>query len=142
MEENLRHEAHRGPIVFYDGECGLCDKAVQFIIPRDPAGRFRFAAQQSEIGGRLLEAYGYREQGINTIVLLEDGRIYTRSTAALRIARRLSGAWPLLYGFIVVPGLLRNAVYGFIAKNRYRWFGKADACRLPKPNEKGRFLDR
>jgi predicted DCC family thiol-disulfide oxidoreductase YuxK len=137
-----RYQLLHERIVLYDGECGLCDKAVQFIIPRDPEGRFRFAAQQSEVGARLLAEHGYSDPAMRTIVLLEEGRLYTRSAAALRIARRLSGAWPVLYGFIVVPQVLRDAVYGFIARNRYRWFGRADACRLPKPGEQGRFLDR
>jgi predicted DCC family thiol-disulfide oxidoreductase YuxK len=129
-------------VVFYDGECGLCDKAVQFIIPRDPQGRFQFAALQSEIGGKLLREHGYDEADMKTFVLLESGRVYTRSTAALRVARRLNGGWPLLYGLVIVPRLLRDGVYHVIANNRYRWFGKADACRLPKPGERGRFLDR
>ncbi len=132
------------PIVLYDGECGLCDRFVQFTLARDPKGVFRFAALQSSIGRELLEEHGFvsEEGGVpSTVVVVEGERAWTRSGAALRVAKRLRMPWPLAYGFVVVPPFLRDAVYRFVAARRYRWFGKADACRLPSPSTRDRFLD-
>ncbi|WP_163853867.1 thiol-disulfide oxidoreductase DCC family protein [Paenibacillus elgii] len=134
-------EAERHPLVFYDGVCGFCQRVVQFIIPRDRSAAFRFVAIQSETGSRLLRRYGLDPAELNTFVLLEQGRVYTRSTAGLRVLRRLDGAWPLLYAFIVVPRPLRDVVYRWIAANRYRFFGKSDSCMLPPPEVRERFLD-
>ncbi|TXK83566.1 thiol-disulfide oxidoreductase DCC family protein [Paenibacillus sp. N3.4] len=128
-------------IVLFDGVCNLCSGAVQFILKNDPTGRFRFASLQSEIGQLLLKQHHLPTGIISTIVLIEGGRSYTRSTAALRIARRLRGAWPLAYAAIVIPAPLRNLGYAYVARNRYRWFGKAEHCMLPKPEFKQRFLD-
>jgi predicted DCC family thiol-disulfide oxidoreductase YuxK len=119
-----------GGIVLFDGVCGLCDRFVQFVIARDPAGAFRFAPLQPEAGGPP-----------RTIVLIEDGRRFTRSSAVLRIARGLPGAWPLLSLLLAIPAPLRDLAYDFVAKRRYRWFGRYDACRLPAPGVTARFLD-
>lgn len=127
-----------GPIVLFDGVCNLCDAAVTFIIDRDADAVFRFTSLQSETGQRLTQQYGLENE--DTVVLVEDGRCYVRSTAALRIARRLDGAWPLLTVLLVVPMPLRDAAYRFIARHRYRWFGTRDACRLPTPELRRRFL--
>ena len=129
------------PVILFDGECNLCSRSVQFIIKRDPRARFRFAALQSPAGQRLLEACGADARGADSVVLLEGASCYTRSDAALRIARRLSGAWPLLGTLAVVPRPLRDRVYDAIARNRFRWFGRADACLVPTPALRERFLD-
>ena len=121
----------------FDGVCNLCNGAVTFIIDRDPDAYFTFAPLQSEMAHDLL---GEAAERLESIVLVENGKHYTESTAALRIARRLRGPWPLLYGFVVVPKALRDSVYRFIAANRYRWFGKRESCRLPTPELKKRFL--
>lgn len=115
---------------------------VQFVIDRDPAARFHFAALQSEAGVKALAAHGAAPVtgDPDSVVLIEDARVYTHSDAALRIARRLSGLWPALYALIVVPRLVRDAVYRFIARNRYRWFGRTEACRIPTPELRARFL--
>lgn len=128
-------------VILFDGVCNLCSGAVQFILRNDPKGHFRFASLQSAAGQKLLEQHRLPTNNISTIVLIEDGRAYTRSTAALRIARRLRGAYPLAYAAIVIPAPLRNLGYAFIARNRYRWFGKAEHCMLPRPEFKARFLD-
>jgi predicted DCC family thiol-disulfide oxidoreductase YuxK len=128
-------------IVLFDGVCNLCSGAVQFILRNDPKGIFRFASLQSDIGQKLLEQHNLPTEIISTIVLIEGGRSYTRTTAALRIARRLRGAWPMAYAAILIPAPLRNLVYSLVARNRYRWFGKAEHCMLPKPEFKQRFLD-
>jgi predicted DCC family thiol-disulfide oxidoreductase YuxK len=127
-------------VVLFDGVCNLCNASVNFIIDRDPAGHFKFAALQSEAASGMLAPCGPSGEALSSVVLLEEGRCYERSAAALRIARRLSGAWPLLYAFVVVPRPLRDAVYDWVARNRYRWFGKRDACRLPTPELRARFL--
>jgi predicted DCC family thiol-disulfide oxidoreductase YuxK len=124
-------------IILFDGVCNLCNGAVTFIIDRDRDAYFTFAPLQSDTARELL---GEEAERLESIVLVEDGKHYTESTAALRIARRLRGPWPLLYGFIIVPRGLRDRVYRFIAANRYRWFGKTDSCRLPTPELRKRFL--
>lgn len=129
------------PILLFDGVCNLCNGAVQFLIQRDPKGIFRFASLQSDAAQGLLSQFPQAPTDISTIILVEDGRMYTKSDAALRAARYLSGAWPALYGFIIVPRPIRNAVYDWIARNRYRWFGKKDQCMIPTPGLKERFLD-
>ncbi len=129
-----------GPIVLFDGLCNLCDGAVQFIIDRDARGRFRFASLQSPFAQELIRRHRI-DGAIDSIVLIESGRAHTGSRAALRIARRLDGFWPLLYGLIVLPRPLGNALYDLIARNRYRWFGRRSVCRVPTPHLRARFLD-
>jgi predicted DCC family thiol-disulfide oxidoreductase YuxK len=141
---------HRSPppapetraIVLFDGVCNLCNGAVNFIIERDPDGRFAFAALQSEAGRSLLAAHGRRFDGQpQTIYLVEDGRLYDRSAAALRIARGLRGAWRAAWALILVPRPLRDLAYRLVARNRYRWFGRTEACRRPTPELRARFLE-
>ncbi|MNP34955.1 hypothetical protein D3C76_1282650 [compost metagenome] len=128
-------------IVLIDGMCFLCQGATKFIIRNDPAGRFHFASLQSVLGQKLLSERGVPMESMNTFVLIEDGHYYTRSTAALRIAKYLRGLWPLTYVLILIPNVIRDTVYQYIAKNRYRWFGKSDQCMLPTPELKGKWLE-
>jgi predicted DCC family thiol-disulfide oxidoreductase YuxK len=128
------------PIVIFDGECNFCDASVSFIIDRDPAGIFRFAARQSPEGKRVMREHGIPEKGLDSMILVEDARVFVRSTAGLRIAKRLRGAWPVLYAFVAVPGPLRDAIYNVIAKNRKRLMGASDACAVPTPARRARFL--
>jgi predicted DCC family thiol-disulfide oxidoreductase YuxK len=128
------------PVIFFDGVCNLCHGAVRFIIRRDRTARFRFASLQSDGHRAQCAVTGRIGEPMDSIILLEDGRTYDRSTAALRIARRLDGAWPLLYAFIIIPRPLRDAMYAWIARNRYRWFGRLDTCPLPDPRLADRFL--
>jgi predicted DCC family thiol-disulfide oxidoreductase YuxK len=127
------------PIILFDGVCSLCSASVQFIIARDPHAVFRFASLQSETGEALREKFGVPE--VDSLVLLEDGRYYTKSSAVLRICRRLAGAWKLFYIFRLVPKPLRDNVYDFVAKHRYEWFGKRSHCLMPTPDIRARFLD-
>lgn len=129
------------PIVLFDGACNLCNGAVRFIIERDPRCLFRFASLQSPAGADLARHHGFPGDQLRTVALIDGGRIYTRSSAALRIARRLSGPWKLLTLFAVVPRPLRDVVYDWIARNRYRWFGTAGTCRIPEPGLRDRFLE-
>ena len=128
------------PIVLFDGVCNLCNSAVLFVIRNDPKRRFRFAALQSPVGQALLTQYGLPTETLDSFVLIEKERAFTKSTAALRAARLLGYLWPLAFVFILVPRPLRDLCYNFIARNRYRMFGKRDACMLPNPDLNARFL--
>jgi predicted DCC family thiol-disulfide oxidoreductase YuxK len=127
-------------VVLFDGVCNLCNGTVQFIIARDPSARFHFAALGSEAAQRVLADAGVSGPLPDSVALVEGGQVYTRSNAALRIARRLPFPWPMMAGFMVVPRPLRDMVYDLIARHRYRWFGKRDACMLPTPEIRKRFL--
>ena len=130
-----------GPILLFDGVCNLCNGAVQFIVRRDPKSKFRFAALQSDAAKALLQSAGADAGGLpDSMVLIEVGRLYTRSNAALRAARHLRFPWPLLRVFWIVPLPLRNWMYDFVARHRHRWFGRRDECMLPTPELQARFL--
>ena len=126
-------------IVLFDGVCNVCNGAVNFIIDRDPESRFRFASLQSEAGRGLALRHGIGED-VRTIVLIEDGKAYTESTAVLRLTRGLAGPWPLAYYAVFVPRVLRDVFYRWFAANRYKWFGKREVCRVPTPEIRERFL--
>jgi predicted DCC family thiol-disulfide oxidoreductase YuxK len=129
------------PIVLFDGICNLCNASVSFLIDRDSRARLRFAALQSETGQALLEKLGLRKTDFDTMVLVEGERFSLRSTAALRIATYLDGWWWLAAMGLFVPTFLRDFVYGIVARNRYRWFGALEACRMPTPELRRRFLE-
>ena len=126
-------------VILFDGVCNLCRASVRFVIDRDSKTRFRFAFLQSDGGRRLLEEYGLSASELTAVILITEGRAYKKSTAVLRIARMLDGLWPLLFAFIIVPPALRDTVYDFIGKRRYRWFGKMDACWAPSEDFDDRF---
>ncbi len=128
-------------IVLFDGVCNFCNASVQFVIDHDPRDRFRFAPLQSPLGGRLLKQGGLAGQKIESVVLVEAGRCWIKSTAALRIARRLRWPWPMLSLLILLPVGLRDLLYDWLARHRYRWFGRSDRCRMPTPELRRRFLD-
>ena len=109
-----------GAVVFFDGTCAMCSRWASFVAARDPRGRFRFAGLESEEGARLLARHGVDAAAVDTVVLLQGGRIFTRSTAVLRIVRSLRFPWSLLYGLAIIPRPLRDAVYGWIARRRHR----------------------
>ncbi len=127
--------------MLFDGVCNLCTGAVQFLLRRDRAGRFRFAALDSSAGQALLRQHGLQGDTLETIVVLEAGRARVRSAAALHLARRLPWPWPLLAVFTLLPRPLRDALYAFVARHRYRWFGRTESCMLPTPETAERFLD-
>lgn len=128
-------------IILFDGVCNLCSGSVQFVIKRDPAAYFRFASLQSDFGQQQLKKLGLDQEFFHSIILISGDTVYQRSDAALEIAKKLSGAWPLLYGFKILPRFLRDAVYNLIGRNRYTLFGKKDACWIPTPELKSRFKD-
>ncbi len=127
-------------VVLFDGVCNLCHRSVQFIVKRDPGRRFRFAALQSERGRQLLTRHGLPPEGLESLVLIDGGLSYTKSDAALRIAGRLPAPWPILATALVIPRPLRDGLYGVIARNRYRWFGRKDSCLVPSGDLADRFL--
>jgi predicted DCC family thiol-disulfide oxidoreductase YuxK len=141
MSRAANPERREPPVLLFDGVCNLCNGAVTFVIRRDPPpAKFRFAPLQSEFGQRVLREHGLSEKPLDTFVMLEDGAVHVRSTAALKTLKRLGLPWSLAYAAIVVPAPLRDAFYRFVARNRYRWFGKRDACMLPTPELRSRFL--
>lgn len=129
------------PVLLFDGVCNLCNTSVQWVLQRDRKGQFRFAALQSDTGRELLARHGLDPAAFDSVVLVDAHRVYLRSDAALEVARKIGLPWSLLTVFFIVPRFIRNAVYNFIARNRYRWFGKREACLFMLPEWRGRFLD-
>ncbi|RYY15656.1 MAG: thiol-disulfide oxidoreductase DCC family protein [Cytophagaceae bacterium] len=132
-------------IILFDGVCNLCHGFVQFVIRHDPEGHFRFAALQSTAGQALLAAHGQPLSAAaladpQSVVLVAGGRVYTHSAAVLRIAGRLGGIWRLAAVGWLLPGAWRDGLYRYIARHRYRWFGRQESCMLPMPELRGRFL--
>ena len=128
--------------VLFDGVCNFCNASIHFVIDRDRSGKFVFASIQSDKGQQLLKTYhkDYNRLDLRSVVLIKNGKVYEKSDAVLQIVRELDGGWPLLYVFTVVPRVIRDGVYNWIARNRYRWFGRQEACRLPTPELRRRFL--
>jgi predicted DCC family thiol-disulfide oxidoreductase YuxK len=132
--------ASENAIILFDGVCNLCSSSVQQVLKYDKAGYFHFASLQGETGQRLLQQHQLPLNAFNSFVLIENGIAFTRSTAALKVAKKLSGLYKILYPLIIVPRFIRDAMYDLVARNRYKWFGKKEACWLPKPEWKNRFL--
>lgn len=128
------------PVILFDGVCNLCSGTVQFIIKRDTKNIFQFASLQSGFGQSVLQKCNLPADNFNSFILYQNGKIFTKSTGALLVARQLSGAWKLLFAFIIIPSFIRNSVYHVIAANRYKWFGKKEACWIPSPALKAKFL--
>lgn len=128
-------------IVLFDGYCNLCSKSVQFIIKRDKKDKFRFASLQEPVGKELKSICDEVKQKEDSIILIENGKCYSQSTAALRISKSLNALWPLAYGLIILPKFVRNSVYSVVAKNRYNWFGKMESCMVPTKELKNKFID-
>jgi len=136
--DNMMNEDHA--LVLFDGICNFCSGSVLFIIRRDPKGYFRFAALQTESGIMLMKKHNINLTKTDSIILIENNKVYYRSSAALRIARKLKGGWKLFYAAMIIPPFIRNFFYDLVARNRYRWFGKRDHCFVPDQNVKGRFI--
>ena len=127
-------------LVFFDGICNLCNGAVLFIIKRDKAGKIRFAPLQSELGRDQLVRNSLDPDALHSIIVIENGKLFQKSDAVLRIAARMDGAWPWLRMFGMLPRFLRDALYDLVARSRYKIFGKKDACMIPTPELKKRFV--
>jgi predicted DCC family thiol-disulfide oxidoreductase YuxK len=137
--DNTHGDNSTHPLILFDGLCGLCNRTVNFVIDRDPNAHFHFAPLQSPLAARLLSQHPNAYADLSSVVLIDDGKIYLRSCAALRILRQLSGPVSFLCWAIILPQPLRDWAYDWIARNRYKWFGKLDACRLPHADMAGRF---
>jgi predicted DCC family thiol-disulfide oxidoreductase YuxK len=127
-------------VVFFDGMCNLCNGAVKFIIKRDVKNTFKFASLQSDFAKSELAHFDVDFTAPSSFILLYQGKIYLKSTAALMVAKKINGLWPLCYFFIIVPRFIRDWVYSLIAKNRYRWFGKLESCWVPNESLRHKFL--
>lgn len=129
-----------GPVLLFDGVCNLCSSSVQFVLKRNDKENVQFASLQSDFAANALKQSELPVDYLNSLVLLEQGKTYVKSDAALQLAKHLNGLWKLGSIFLIVPKFIRNPVYDWVAKNRYRWYGKKDACWIPEPKWKSRFL--
>jgi len=128
-------------IILFDGVCNLCNTSVNFVIKNDKKGVFRFAPIQTDFGETILKKYHINTKDTDSIILIDEDNHYIKSTAALYIAKELSGAYPLLFCFMIVPKFIRNWIYDLVAKNRYKWFGKKVSCMIPTPELKNKFYN-
>ena len=129
------------PVLLFDGYCNLCSNSVVFVLKREKGDTFRFASLQSESADKLLKKINHKKDTPDSIVLVENGEAYFRSTAALKVAKKLRRPLPLFYAFIIVPPLIRDWVYDVIAKRRYKWFGKKEQCFIPPEDMSYKFYD-
>ncbi len=127
-------------IVLFDGVCNFCNFWVNFLLDRDKKDKFRFTALQSEKGSELLRKFNLSTEDFDTFVFIDGDKVYVRSTAALIVAKNLPGLWKALYVFIIIPKSIRDFLYNLVAKNRYKLFGKTEACRIPTAKERSKFL--
>lgn len=128
------------PVILFDGVCNFCNGAVNFVIKRDKKALIQFAPLQSEKGRMFSKQFGFSEEDMKTFLFIEEGKVYTKSAAALKVCRYLGALWPLCYGFMIVPKFIRDGIYNWIAKNRYKWFGKKETCMIPTPEVRTRFI--
>ena len=128
-------------IILFDGVCNFCNSSVNFIIDKDSRDVFRFASLQSDFGQKCLKGINLPVDSFSTLILVSDGKYFTRSSAALRIAAKLSFPYNLSIAFIVVPPFIRNIFYNIIARNRYKWFGRKEVCRIPSAEERAKFIE-
>lgn len=135
MNKQLTHS-----IILFDGVCNLCNGAVNFVIKRDTGNVFKFTPLQEKQGVLLLKTHAVDTQKLDSIVLIENEKVYVKSSAALRIAKKLSNLWPLFFVLLIIPSFIRDGVYDFIAKNRYKWFGKKEQCMIPTQGLREKFL--
>lgn len=128
-------------MVLFDGVCNLCSSSVQFVLKHDKKNQFLFGSLQGNYGQEMLQKYRLSASEFNSFMLIEEGKLYIKSTGALRMLKHIGGFWALAYGFIIVPKFIRDAVYNWISRNRYKWFGKKNECWMPSPEWKSKFLD-
>ena len=128
-------------ILLFDGVCNLCNGSVLFVIKRDKKKQIRYAAIQSKQGKMLMEKYGIEEAYLGSLIFIDEGKVYLRSTGALRLCKYLNGLWPMLYLLVIIPPFIRNFFYNTISKYRYKLFGKYETCMVPTNELKSLFLD-
>ena len=128
------------PVILFDGICNFCNYWVNFAIKRDKKKKLRFTALQGQTAKQLLPQYNLHQTSLSSVIFIDAGKVYTQSSAALRIAKHLDGGWKLFYGFIIIPKFIRDFFYNIIARNRYKWLGKKEECMVPMPEMRERFL--
>jgi predicted DCC family thiol-disulfide oxidoreductase YuxK len=126
-------------IIFFDGVCNLCNGFVQFVITRNKKEEILFASLQSMAGADMMRHFKVSD-ALNTVIFIDNGKLYQKSTAALRIAKYLCCLWPIMFGLSIVPAFIRNSIYDLVAKYRYKWFGQNESCMIPDPALEKRFL--
>lgn len=129
-------------VVLFDGVCNLCNSSVNWIIDHDKKNAFKFASLQSEYGQRAVAQYNISGNYMDTVVLIKDDKAYIRSSAVLQVLKTIGGIYSLALVFYIFPAFIRDVAYNFVAKNRYRWFGKQESCRMPTPELKAKFLEK
>ncbi|MCE2773592.1 MAG: DCC1-like thiol-disulfide oxidoreductase family protein [Bacteroidetes bacterium] len=127
-------------IILFDGVCNFCNNSINLVIRKDKRDYFRFAPLQSEAGKILTAKFNIDTTKTDSVLLIENDALYSKSTAALRIARKMDGLFPLCYALIIIPKFLRDPIYDYIAKRRYRWFGKKESCMIPTPEIRKKFI--
>lgn len=137
----MKTEKNYKQVILFDGVCNLCNSAVTFIIKRDGRDVFRFASLQSKLGIALLQKFDIDPIKTDSLILISGEKAFVKSSAALRISRGLSGVWPWLSVFLILPKYIRDGIYDGIARNRYKWFGKKESCMIPTPALKNKFVD-
>lgn len=128
-------------VIFFDGVCNFCNYWVNFVIKRDRKKKLKFTTLQGETARQLLPQYHINPSSLSSVILIDKGKAYTQSSAAIRICKYLNGGWKLFYGLIIIPKLIRDYFYIIVARNRYKWFGKKNECMAPTPEIRERFLD-
>lgn len=131
---------HGHPVILFDGICNFCNNSVNFVIRRDKKRLFRYAPLQSDTGKQLQQQFGFDPADLRSFLLVYHGQVYSKTTAAIKVMQLLGGGWQVLGVLLVFPKFLRDPVYDFIAANRYRWFGKKEACMIPSPEVRSLFL--
>ena len=129
------------PVILFDGVCNFCNYWVNFAINRDPKKKLKFTTLQGETAKQLLPQYHINSALLSSVILIDKGKAYTQSSAAIRICKYLHGGWKLFYGLMIIPKFIRDFFYNIIARNRYKWFGKKESCMVPTPELRERFLD-
>lgn len=128
------------PIILFDGVCNFCNATINFVLKQDKKGIFRFAPLQSEAGQKLLQQYGLSTKDFDSFVLIDEGKVYKKSSASLRVMNKLPWYWKEMQLFRIVPKVFRDAIYDFVAKRRYKWFRRKEQCMIPTPELRKRFL--
>ena len=136
----MNMDSNKNPILLFDGYCNLCNNSVQFILKHEKNTDLVFTSLQSEAGISLLKQYNINPLNLDSLVFIKNNKFHTKSSAALRLTPYLKGLYPLLYSLLIIPPFIRNTVYDYIARNRYKWYGKAESCMMPDKDLVKRFL--
>ena len=132
---------HPDRLVLFDGVCNFCNFWIQFALKRDKQNKLKFGSLQGTTAQTVLPKYNIDPAVLTSVIFIEDGVAYRESTAALKVCRHLDGGWKLLYAFIIIPAFIRDGIYKWIGRNRYKWFGKQESCLLPTAEQRARFVD-